>query len=49
MRKQALTTRIEDETILLPCVIADQVVRELSRYLVVELDPGDHELAIISS
>lgn len=42
---QPLTSRIEDETILLPCVIAECVVAELSRYLGEELHAGDHELA----
>ncbi len=38
-------SRIESETILLPCVIADRVVQELSRFLGADLDTGDHELA----
>lgn len=42
---QQLTTRIEDETVLLPAMIADCVVGELSRVLGEELDNGDHEFA----
>ena len=42
---QQLTTRIEDETILLPCVIAESVIGELSRFLGVDLDTGGHDLA----
>jgi hypothetical protein len=38
-------SRIEAETILLTCLIADRVVQELSRFLGVDLDTGDHELA----
>ena len=41
---QILTTRIEDETILLPYIIAGSVVQELSRFLGVDLDSGNHGL-----